>query len=475
MKKLLVTTLSITFFCTYLWAKTPQDIEPSLKFKPLQFNPPTVQKQYLTQGTTLFLLEDHELPLIQIQALVRTGTMYDPADKIGLGQMCGTLMRTGGTEFQSSDEIDNELEFIGASVESGIDIESGSVSLSVLSKDLEKGLRVFFDVLYRPAFNTKKLDIEKSKIIESIRRRNDEPFQIARREFRKLIYGNEHPLSRTLKIKTIKKISQKDLIAFHQNYFKPNNMMIAISGDFETEKIIKRIEKEFKNIKPELVQFPKIQQINFTEQTPTQHIGIAQKELNQASILLGHLGVKRHNPDRFILEVLNEILGGNSFSSRLYQEIRTKKGLAYWVGSSFSEPWDYGTIAAGCQTKSETVGQTLQSILGEIDRIKTELVPNTELQRAKNSIMNSFVFRFTSPHAIITQKMSLEYLGYPTDYLETYTQKIADVSANDILNIAQKYIHPEKFQFIIVGSPKNFDINLSTFGVIKNIDISQPD
>lgn len=461
--------LTVLFSSSLSFARPPEQ----LKFKPLKFAPPKIERRVLSQGTTVFLLPDHELPLINITAYIRTGSMYDPLNQIGLASLCSNLMRSGGTQSRKVEEIDNTLEFLGASVETGMDTEYGSASLSVLTQDLNTGLEIFADVLRRPTFDKAKADIEKSKLIESIRRRNDEAFQIARRTFRHLLYGKQHPLSRVPEIQEVKKISRKDLIKFHRKYYHPNNLMLAVSGDFDPNEIVQKLESVFKDWKPQPVDFPSIPTAQLQSDPPIKRtVGVVDKPLNQTSVLFGHLGIKRHNPDRFAMEVVNEMLGGGALNSRLYKEVRSRQGLAYWVGSSFSEPWDYGIIAAGCQTKNETAGQAIQSILKEIERIRNEKASIQELQTTKDTIINSFVFRYASSHAIVTQTMALEYFGYPQDYLETYTSKIAQITAEDIQRTAKKYFQPERFSFAIVGWQKDFDVDLSTFGVIQLLDIT---
>lgn len=471
MKSILKITL--VFFCSTIslaFARPPQE----LKFESLKFVPPKIEKRILANGTTLFLLPDHELPLIRMTAYIRTGTMYDDAEKVGVASLCGTLMRGGGTKSKKVEEIDEELEFLGASVETGMDTEAASASLFALKKDLDHVLEIFADVLMNPAFDKKKLEIEKAKIIESIRRRNDEPYQIARREFRKLIYGNAHPLSRTMEIPAVKKISRKELVEFYKKYFYPNNMMIAISGDFETDEMTQKIAAIFGDWKSSDIMFPIVATVKPVAKNGNT-VGYAEKSLNQASIILGHLGIKRHNPDRFALEVMNEILGGSSFTSRLFKAVRTRQGLAYWVGSSFSEPWDYGTIAAGCQTKSQSVRQAVNSIVEEMKKMKENEVPDEELKMAKDTIVNSFIFRYASSHAIVTQKMVLGYYGYPEDYLDTYTQKISKITSKDILNVAQKYLSPDALNIMVVGNEKDFGMPLSELGKVRTIDLKIPE
>ncbi|MBI3013240.1 MAG: insulinase family protein [Elusimicrobia bacterium] len=455
-------------FSAMLEARAPQE----LNFEPLKFTPPSIERKMLASGSTLYILPDHDLPVLKITATLKCGTMFDPPHQTGLASLCGTLVRAGGTVSRKPDALDEELEGMGASVEIGVDTELTNISLFVLKKDWEKGVEILADVLRNPAFDRKRFTIEKLKIIESIRRRNDDPYQIARREFRKLVYGPDHPLSRTVEIREIKKISLKSLKQFYARYFRPNNLMISISGDFETDTIVKKLESAFREWKPSPIQFPEVLTVQKTVPSDLPRtVGLAEKSVNQSSIIVGHLGIKRHNPDRFALEVMNEILGGSSFTSRLYKDIRSRQGLAYWIGSSFSEPWDYGTIAAGCQTKNQTVVLTIRSILKAMEEIRNVRVSEEELKNAKDSIINSFVFRYASSHSIVAQKMSLDYFGFPQDYLDTYIEKIAAVTSEDVLKTAQKYLHPKNLTILVVGQKKDFDGSLDEFGNIRDLDI----
>jgi len=203
---------------------------------------PEVQQVTLPNGMQLFLLEDHELPLISVSARIRTGSIYEPPDKIGLAAITGTVMRTGGTLNRTGDEIDEQLELIAASVETGIGLNSGSASVSVLKKDVDVGLEILADVLMNPAFREDKIMLAKIQHQSSIARRNDNVGPIAAREFKKLIYGPDSVYARHTEYATIGGISRDDLVAFHKKFYGPNNMMLGVWGDFDTEEMIKKIE-----------------------------------------------------------------------------------------------------------------------------------------------------------------------------------------------------------------------------------------
>ena len=218
-----------------------------LSYEPLEFPFPQAEQVTLSNGIELYLLEDKELPLVNLVALVRTGSVYEPPDKAGLASLTGTVMRTGGTGSMSGNEINEKLEFIAGSVETSIDREVGSASLSVLKKDLDMGLAIFADVLIQPAFSPDKVELAKQKKVEAIRRQNDDPQGIAFREFRRMLFDNG-PRGRVPTLETVASISRDDMVAFHREYFHPNNIIMGVSGDFERDEIIKKLETLFKSM-----------------------------------------------------------------------------------------------------------------------------------------------------------------------------------------------------------------------------------
>ena len=275
-----------------------------LTFEPLAFEIPDVKRVELKSRIILYLLEEHDLPLIKGYAMIKTGSMYEQSEKAGLASLTGTVMRTGGTVSMTGDQIDEELEFIAGSVETSIGKESGSASLSVLKKDIDKGLKFFADILMNPIFSDDKIDLAKKQILEQIRRRNDEPGSILDREFDFLIYGKNNPFARVATEETINAITRENLIDFHKKYFHPNNVIMGFAGDFDSEDLIKKLEKVFKNWKKKSVDFPAIQKVKKDVKSSMNYIF---RDINQSNIAIGHLGIKRHNPDYFSIIIMNQI------------------------------------------------------------------------------------------------------------------------------------------------------------------------
>ncbi len=447
-----------------------------LTYEPIQFTPPVPEVRKLSNGMTLYLLEDHELPVFDISGIIKTGTIYDPIDKIGLASICASVMRSGGTVSREPDVLNEELESMAASVEIGMSPEYGSVSLSTMAEDIEKGLEIFADVLRNPAFREDKLDLRKQQAIEAIRRRNDNPIQLAWRNFSSILYGKEHPFGWYSEIETVESITVEDLKAFHSKYYHPNNIMLSITGDFDTESLINQLESIFAGWIINDIDFPDISAVEVSFKPSVNHI---QKDLPQTTMLIGHLGIKRTPdfPDYFALRVMNDILGEGGFTSRLMEQVREKHGLAYMVGSlmQISLYTNPGEWFAYCSSSSEKTAQAMSLIIDIIREMREEPVSDEELQLTKDSLINSFVFGFESSSQIAFQQMMLAYREFDPDFLKTYTDNIAKVTAEDVQAVAEKYLHPDGLTIVTVGNRDNFDRPLSEFGTVNEIVIEQPE
>ncbi|NIR63369.1 MAG: insulinase family protein, partial [Aliifodinibius sp.] len=277
---------------------------------------PKVEQATLSNGIKLFLLEDRELPLIELSARIRTGSIYEPADKIGLAAITGEVMRTGGTKTKTGDEIDEELERIAAEVETSIGEDAGYARMSVLKKDIDTGLNILADVLMNPEFREEKIELSKVQHRSGIARRNDNVQQIAYREFAKLIYGAESPYARHPEYETIDNITRDDLIEFHKKYYHPNNVIMGVWGDFDAKTMKKKIEEAFKDWKKVELNIPPVPEVDY-EFKPTVNL-IKKEDVNQTNIIMGHIGGRYDNPDYHALVLTNRILGGLPFTSRLF-------------------------------------------------------------------------------------------------------------------------------------------------------------
>ena len=433
---------------------------------------PAVDQVTLPSGMKLFLLEDHELPLISLSARIRVGSMYEPADKIGLAAITGTVMRTGGTTSRLGDAIDEALENIAASVETRIGLDSGSASMSVLSKDLDTGLSILADILMHPAFPEDKIELAKLQRRTAIARRNDRASGITGREFRKLIYGSDSVYARHAEYATLDNIARDDLVSLHQEFFYPNNTMLAVWGDFDTSQMVQKIEQAFEDWQRREGATPPAPEVNY-QFRQTVNV-ITMEDVNQTHIYMGHIGGLRNDPDYFALSLMNRILG-SGFTSRLFKEVRSRQGLAYSVFGYFSADYNHaGMFYVGCQTRSETTLQAIQAMKAEVVKMTQREVTAEELQLARESFLNAFVFNFDSKGEIVNRLLTYSYYGYPLDFLEKAKQGIEKVTQADILRVAKKHLHPDQMQILTVGPAQDFEEALSTLGPVNEIDIAIP-
>jgi zinc protease len=433
---------------------------------------PQVQQVTLANGMRLFLLEDHELPLISVSARIRTGSIYEPPDKVGLAAITGTVMRTGGTISRTGDQIDEQLENIAASVETGIGLNSGSAFVSALKKDIDVGLDILADVLMNPAFREDKIMLAKIQHRSAIARRNDDVGSIAAREFEKLIYGPQSVYARHTEYATIDNISRDDLVAFHKKFYGPNNIMLGIWGDFETDEMVQKIEKAFEGWEKVDVEFPKTPPVEY-EFPKTVNV-IRKDDVNQSNIYLGHIGGLRSNPDYFALILMNRILG-SGFTSRLFKNVRSREGLAYSVFGIYSANYDFpGLFYVGCQTKSEATVKAIRAMTEEVRKMTESEVTDEELALARDSYLNSFVFNFDTRGEIVGRLMTYAYFDYPLDFLQKTKDNLEKVTKEDILRVAKKYLRPDDVQILAVGRPQDFDEPMSVLGSTREIDITIP-
>ncbi len=446
----------------------------SLKYPPLrQVKIPEIPVYQLPNGIKLYLLENHELPLVGGFALVRTGGLFDPADKNGLAQITGSVMRTGGTKAKTGDEIDVQVENLAASVESGIGLTSGRVSFNCLRENTDEVMAVFRDVLTAPEFRQDKLDLLKSQMRGSIARRNDDAAGIAGREFSNLIYGKKTPYGSEMEYADLDRIRGVDVIGFYKRYFFPANTVIAIQGDFSAAEMKAKVEQLFAgwNVKqPPAPLFPQV------EGTPAPGIFLAAKnDVTQTFFEIGHLGGIFREKNYPALEVMSDILGGG-FSSRLFRRVRTELGYAYSIGASWGATFDHpGIFRVSGSTKSANTVDAIRAVNEEIEKMRTAEVTDQELETAKETAINSFVFNFDSPGKTLARIVTYDYYGYPKDFIFEFQKSIEKVTKADVLRAAKESIKPGNLTIVAVGKPEEFGKALTMLGAVTPIDLTIPE
>jgi len=446
----------------------------NLKFPPLKpISIPQVATFTLANGMRLFLLEDHEIPIVNGTARIRTGNLFDPKDKVGLATMTGMVMRTGGTRSQTGEQLDVALENVAATVETNIGETAGTVSFSALKENADQVMAIFKDVLTAPEFREDKIDLARTQLRSSISRRNDDAHAIQHREFGDIVYGQDSPYGWDIEYATIDRIARADLQAFQRRYFFPKNVMLAVRGDFDTVQMKARIEKLFADWtveQPPVPAFPKV------EAKPTPGVYLAAKtDVTQTFFSMGHLGGEIRDKDYAALEILSDILGGG-FQSRLVQRVRTRMGNAYDISADWDAEYDHpGLFEIEGSTKSFSTVETLKAVREEVDRVRTTEVSEEELQTAKETALNSLVFAFDTKSKTLGRMLTYEYYGYPLDFIQQYQAALQAVTRADVLRVAKEHLKPEDFTIVAVGNPADFGQPLASLGgPVHNIDLTIP-
>ena len=461
----------ILFITSAVWA---QKSYKDLKYPPLgQLKIPEVKREVLPNGMIVFLAEDHQLPMVGLSAKIRTGSVFEPADKVGLASITGMVMRTGGAGSRTGDQIDEELEKLGASVETYIGGTEGGASMSVLKEDVDKGLSILADILMDPKFDQDKIDLAKVQHKSAISRRNDEVGEIAAREFNKLIYGAQSPYARVTEYATIDNIKREDLVEFHRKYFHPNLVIMGVWGDFNTKDMLQKIRKAFASWKPEKVEGLEFPKVDYKYHSS---VNLVKKDdVNQANIYLGHIGGFMNDPDYPAVSLMNNIFGG-SFASRLFVKVRSEEGLAYHVSGAYNFDFAYpDAFYVLCQTKSQSTVKAINFMIDEIKRLTQEEVTDEELNRSKEFYLNSFAFKFDTKDKVVNRMMVYEYYGFPLDFTQKTRDKIEKVTKADILRAAKSHLHPDQLVILAVGKSQDFDQPLSVLGKVDTLDITIPE
>jgi predicted Zn-dependent peptidase len=466
-----------------------------LKFPPLKFEPPDPKafRTVLANNLRAYIREDHSLPLVSISALINFGSIYVPKEKAGLGSLMGDTLIKGGTKTRDGSAIEERIDFLGATLSfqvgggrmgqpSGpmaqLSERTATLSLSILSKDLDEGLGIFFDVLMNPEFREDAVMLSRARLVEQLRQANDQPSTILSREYARLLYG-DHPLTWEPTRQTYEGMTVSDLKAAHGRFFFPKNIILAASGDFDKNDLktkINRLTAGWKNGKLALPAFSK----QFPQFEPG--VYFIQKAINQGYINIGHMGIEDANPDYYTVQVMNFILGGGSFTSRITTKVRSDEGLSYNQGSRFTYTWGFpGTFSGYVQTKSATVPYAISLILAEMERIRKEPVSEDEMETAVNYYLESFSDNFESLQTTLANFAALEMAGKPLDYYKTYRSKIQTVTKERVLEAANRYIHPDRMAIMIVGEwePCNKGGDklagpLDKFGKVHRVSLRDP-
>ncbi|MEW6364627.1 MAG: pitrilysin family protein [Acidobacteriota bacterium] len=440
----------------------------SLVFKPLLFSPSVPEVQKLPNGITLYLLEDHEVPIIHGFAIARGGSLWEPAGKEGLADIAGEVMRTGGAGRWTGEELDERLELLAGSVEAQYTAEYGTVSFSALCKDFREVLGLAVDVMRSPRFDESKIEVARSRKIDRYRRQFDTPATIADTVFKELLYGGDSPYAAYPTVAGVSSLTRPDLVEFHTSCWQPTNITLAVYGDFVLKEMMSLLKRTIGSWKggdvprrlPPPVGYEPAPGVYFVEK----------KALQQATIRMGHLGPRRNGPDHYALIPMNLILGTGSLS-RFPRELISNRGLTYTAGCGVFEGLERGTVMASVQTDASNLTVALEVAREVLGGFPSSGITSDERKTALDWLESSLVFRFASPGGVLSQAVISRLQGFPETYWTTYLDRIRRVSEDDMLAAARRTIHPDRLVVLIVGDKERLGEQLKKLGDYKELPV----
>lgn len=466
--KLLFILFGALFFQNFLYAENTNIHKLSQKSLS-QLKPPKLEKVSLNNGVPLYFYKEENLPLFEMTILVQSGQMRDPKNLKGLGSLTASLIRTGGSFSKKPYEVDQFLESRAASLSISMQEEYAQINLRGLSEDAEELIKLTFELLKQPRFDADQFDLTKKRFAESLLRLKDDPTELAELIFKKQVYEGVEYKSDFMTRKSLSLLSLGQVKEYYQNYFHPNHFTYAVSGNLDFQKVLALINQEQKT-------WPfaakAVSEMPAQKKEWKTKIYLVPKEGSQTTLLVGHLGDKRFNPDKFALMLMNQQLGGDIFSSKLGQEIRSAEGLAYSVYSHFGLETDYGLFYVMAQTRNEGVMQTLKLIQKNIDLFHAgKGMSEQTLQYSKDASLNRLVNQWEPVSQYVRDRARLNFLAYPENYLEQYAGEIKKVTLADIKKVAHDYLFPTQLVIVVVGDQNKLEKSLSSLGKLQIIPI----
>jgi predicted Zn-dependent peptidase len=428
-----------------------------LQYPPFRFEVPRAERyrHVLRNGVTVYVVEDHALPLVSVNLQARLGSFLDPPGKLGVAEMTGAMLRQGGAGEWTAEQLDERADTLAADLGSSTGDISGGASVDCLTSVLPDCLDLLFAMVEKPRFQADRLQIAKDNLREEMKQRNDEPGAIEGREWQWLLYGNEHFTSRLMTAATLDAITREDLVAFHAAYWRPRNLVVAVSGDVQTDAVLAALERHFagwSDAGAAAVPWPPPP----PRFVPTPGLYHVEKDIPQARVSIGHRSRQWDptwsDPRDYAAMVMNYVLGGGGFISHITRRIRSEEGLAYHAGSSFEiGPFWPGAFAIDFESKNETVAYAIQIALEELRAIRDQPPTAEEVQIAEASFVEGFPRRFESAEAIANLFASDDLIGRPHEYWYRYRERLAAVTPADVQAVAREALHADQLVVLVVG------------------------
>ncbi len=466
-KRIFVIAIAAALILPLAAQKDPKTLKyPDLEFKPLKPDYISIGKNF-----DFYFKEDHEAPTISLAIIIRSGSLLDPKEKSGLSQLTYQLLASGGSKSLTPEQVEEQLDYLGSSIYAYSGTEYGQIQVSSLVKNFDKTWEILTDLLMNPRFAPERLDLEKKKEMENILRRWDMPMMVGFILFQDLVYGKDYPEVQRTTRKGLESISEEDIRRFYGDHIHNRAIIIAATGDFTGAKLAGQVRSSLAGWKaqpPEKLNIPKV------KLAANPGICLIDKpDMNQAVIMMGHLGINRLDPDIAESSVFNTIYGAGAFNSRLWKEVRSDRGLAYSASGSVGSGRDLGIFFTFCMTKNQSAGEAVGVIRDVIKDMSQNYVKPEELETAKKSEINSFVFRFENPQSLLLRTITQRMYGLPLDYNETYLAKIRKVDAAKVLEMGKRFFHPDQLVILVVGKKTELLDQLKKLGDVTVLPLPE--
>ncbi len=424
---------------------------PKPKFNISRFKGPIGKRYVLPDGMILLVKEERSLPMVTISMIIRAGAVDEPYKKAGLAHLTAALL-TKGAAGMSAMDISGKIDFMGASLGVGGSADYAVAHLTVLKKDLGAGFSLFSKVLIKPTFAQSEINRMKKDVKAGILREEQSPSYVAQKAYQKMVFGGKSPYGRPVEgtAASLDAITRDDIVSFHKEFYVPNNCIMAVVGDIspaEAKGLVAKYMASWKRKKAPKPSIPAPPKMALRRK-------YINRDVTQATILMGHVGVARDNPDYYKLYVMNYILGGGGFVSRILNTIRDNMGLAYDAYSYFDAHKYSGAYTVGMQTKNDTAKKAMEETLKIIKNMKTAPVTDKEISDAKDFIYGSFARRMDTDSKMADLLAQVEFYRLGLNYFEVYYNGIHNVTKKDVLDVAKKYLHPGKMDIVVVGNLK---------------------
>ncbi|HEX8398280.1 MAG TPA: pitrilysin family protein [Pyrinomonadaceae bacterium] len=430
---------------------------------------PKAQEATLSNGLQVVLLENHKVPTFSMQMVVLSGGLSDPQTARGVASFTASLLREG-TAKRSSKEISEQSESLGAVIgaNAGLSGFTSNVTAAGLVENLDQTLDIFADVVRNPAFPTEEVDKYKARTLAQLPLQRSNPGLLAAERFNRAIYG-EHPASLVLPpVESLRTLTPDALKQFHQTYYRPNNAILAVTGDITMKELMPKLEKAFGDWQKAEVPATKIPTVAALSKPGI--FLIDRPGSVQTVLQLGNVGIERTNPDYFSVLVMNQIFGGGP-QARLFMNLREDKGYTYGAYSGFGGSKFPGTVQASSSVRTDVTEGALKEFMYEIKRIRDEKVPAEELENAKRSIIGSFALSLEQPQALLSNIVTQKLYGFPVSYWDDYPQQVSRITVDDVQRAAQKYLDLPHLQIVAVGDAAKVRSALATYGSVEQYDV----